>query len=213
VRSIGVQLQPEDPIIRSAIFRILLPATVCMVLGLYCASARAADAQTLRAGDIATVLFPLVTFGIAYAKDDVEGEKEWLRDLGVNEVLNTGLRVAFNGTSWGKRPDGSSHGFPSGHAGFIFSQAGFLQERYGWKYGVPALAMATAISYIRVRKDKHHWRAGLWRSDDYHDADQGDRDRADYQAALAGHTLQPFLLRSDEPGPVPDHRSDTRAGG
>jgi membrane-associated phospholipid phosphatase len=144
--------------IRNAIFRRISSVFVLMMLGLHCASAGAADAQTLRAGDIATVLFPLVTFGIAYAKDDVEGEKQWLRDLGVNEVLNTGLRVAFNGTSWGKRPDGSSYGFPSGHAGFVFSQAGFLQERYGWKYGVPALAMATAISYIRVREDKHHWR-------------------------------------------------------
>ncbi len=144
--------------IRNAIFKRISSVIVLMVLGLHCASARAADAQTLRAGDIATVLFPLITFGIAYARDDVEGEKQWLRDLGVNEVLNTGLRVAFNGTSWGRRPDGSSYGFPSGHAGFVFSQAGFLQERYGWKYGVPALAMATAISYIRVREDKHHWR-------------------------------------------------------
>ena len=57
--------------------------------------------------------------------------KQWLRDRGVNEVLKTGLRIAFNGTSWGKRP--------------------------GWKYGAPTLAMATAIS-IRVREDKHHWR-------------------------------------------------------
>jgi len=133
-------------------------AAVLVAMGLHCASAEAADRQTLRAGDIITVLFPLVTFGIAYEKDDVEGEKQWLRDLGVNEVLNTGLRVAFNGTSWGRRPDGSSYGFPSGHAGFVFSQAGFLQERYGWKYGVPALAMATVVSYIRVREDKHHWR-------------------------------------------------------
>jgi hypothetical protein len=48
------------------------------MLGLHCASAGAADAQTLRASDIATALFPLVTFGIAYAKDDVEGEDQWL---------------------------------------------------------------------------------------------------------------------------------------
>jgi membrane-associated phospholipid phosphatase len=144
--------------IPNAIFERISSVIVLMVLGLHGTLAGAADAQTLRAGDIATVLFSLVTFGIAYAKDDIEGEKQWLRDLGVNEVLNTGLRVAFNGTSWGKRPDGASYGFPSGHAGFVFSQAGFLQERYGWKYGVPALAMATAISYIRVREDKHHWR-------------------------------------------------------
>jgi membrane-associated phospholipid phosphatase len=136
----------------------VLPALVLAVLGLHGAAAAAADSQTLRVGDIITVLFPLVTFGITYAKDDTEGEKEWLRDLGVNEVLNTGLRVAFNGTSWGKRPDGSSYGFPSGHAGFVFSQAGYMQERYGWAYGAPAMAFATAVSYIRVREDKHHWR-------------------------------------------------------
>jgi hypothetical protein len=82
---------------RDAILRKLFSATVLMVLGLHCGSAGAADAQTLRAGDIATVFFPLVTFGIAYAKDDVEGEKQRLRDLGVNEVLNTGLRVASTG--------------------------------------------------------------------------------------------------------------------
>jgi len=135
-----------------------LATVVVALLSLHGATSAAADSQTLRAGDILTLLFPLVTLGIAYEKDDVEGEKQWLRDLGVNEVLNTGLRVAFNGTSWGKRPDGSSYGFPSGHAGFVFSQAGFLQERYGWAYGAPALAFATAISYIRVREDKHRWR-------------------------------------------------------
>jgi membrane-associated phospholipid phosphatase len=143
---------------RNAVVGKLIPATVWTVLGLYCASARAENAGTVRAGDIATVLIPLVTFGIAYAKHDVEGEKQWLRDLGVSVVVNTGLRVAFNETSWGKRPNGSDYGFPSGHAGFVFSQAGFLQERYGWKYGVPVLTLATAISYIRVREDKHHWR-------------------------------------------------------
>jgi hypothetical protein len=76
---------------RNAILRRLSSVIVLMILGLHCGSAGAADAQTLRAGDIATVLFPLVTFG-------------------------------------------------------------------GGTYGVPALAMATAISYIRAREDKHHWR-------------------------------------------------------
>jgi len=121
-------------------------------------TALATDANTLLAGDIATGLTPLVTFGIAYFKDDREGEIEWLRDTGVNEVVNTALRVAFNQTSLGRRPDGSRYGFPSGHAGFMFSQAGFLQERYGWAYGGPALVIASAVSYIRVREDKHYWR-------------------------------------------------------
>ena len=138
--------------------RTTLAVAVLAALSLHAGTALAADAQTLRAGDIATVLMPLVTFGVAYFKHDTEGEKEWVRDLAVNEVLNTGLRVAFNHTRLGKRPDGSSYGFPSGHAGFMFSQAGFLQERYGWAYGGPALIVASAVSYIRVREDKHYWR-------------------------------------------------------
>jgi len=132
-------------------------AWTILLLGLPGAAA-ASDAQTLRAGDIATVLTPIVTFGIAYFKDDRDGEIQWLRDTLLNEVVNTGLRVAFNQTSLGKRPDGSQYGFPSGHAGFMFSQAGFLQERYGWAYGGPALVVASAVSYIRVREDKHYWR-------------------------------------------------------
>jgi membrane-associated phospholipid phosphatase len=121
-------------------------------------TAVATDANTLLAGDIVTGLAPFVTFGIAYFKGDHEGEIEWLRDTGINEVVNTGLRVAFNQTSLGRRPDGSRYGFPSGHAGFVFSQAAFLQERYGWQYGAPALVLASAVSYIRVREDKHYWR-------------------------------------------------------
>jgi hypothetical protein len=122
------------------------------------ACAAASDPGTLRAGDVVTGLTPFVTFGIAYFKHDSEGEKEWLHDTFVNEVLNTALRVAFNQTHLGTRPDGASYGFPSGHAGFMFCQAGFLQERYGWKYGVPALLLAAGVSYIRVREDKHYWR-------------------------------------------------------
>jgi hypothetical protein len=50
---------------RNAILRRPTSVIVLMILGLHCGSAGVADAQTLRAGDIATVLFPLVTFGIA----------------------------------------------------------------------------------------------------------------------------------------------------
>ena len=61
---------------RNAIFRRISSVVVFMMLGLHCASAGAAGAPTLRASHIAMVLFPLVTFGIAHAKNDVEGEKQ-----------------------------------------------------------------------------------------------------------------------------------------
>jgi membrane-associated phospholipid phosphatase len=120
--------------------------------------ALAADATTLLVGDIVTGLSPFASFGVAYFKDDTEGEKQWARTMAINEIVNTGARLAFNNTSWGRRPDGSQYGFPSGHAGFLFAQAAFLQERYGWKYGMPAFLVASGVSYIRVREDKHRWR-------------------------------------------------------
>jgi membrane-associated phospholipid phosphatase len=118
----------------------------------------AAGSSEQQAGDIITELLPLAAFGTAYFKGDREGEKQWLRDTVINEVLNTSLVLAFNETSLGKRPNGGPYSFPSGHAGFVFAQAGFLQERYGWTYGAPALVLATAVSYIRVDIRKHHWR-------------------------------------------------------
>jgi membrane-associated phospholipid phosphatase len=117
----------------------------------------AAGNRELEAGDIITELLPVAALGTAYFKGDREGQIQWLRDTVINEVLNTGLNLAFNETSLGVRPNGDDHSFPSGHAGFVFAQAGFLQERYGWRYGAPALMLASTVSYIRVNEDKHYW--------------------------------------------------------
>jgi len=126
---------------------------------LHAGTAAAADSRKLQTqGDIITALLPMVAFGTAYFKDDSEGEKQWLRGTVLHEVLYAVLIPIFDQTSLGKRPNGDSHSFPSGHAGFAFAQAGFLQERYGWWYGAPALVLAATVSYIRVDIGKHHWR-------------------------------------------------------
>jgi membrane-associated phospholipid phosphatase len=135
-----------------------LCAVAIMVMFVLNAGTAAAGSRELQAGDIITELMPVAAFGIAFFKGDIEGEKQWLRATVINEVINTGLTLAFNETSLGERPDGDPYGFPSGHAGFVFAQAGFLQERYGWRYGAPALVLASAVSYIRVNEDKHYWR-------------------------------------------------------
>jgi membrane-associated phospholipid phosphatase len=136
------------------------------MLGLLALQARAASGDASRgevvAGDIATGILPLWAFGMAWlGEEESEGMKQWCRDTGLALVAVTTVRFAFNQTGMGERPNGNRYSFPSGHAGFVFSQAGFLQERYGWKYGVPALVTAGAVSYIRVRNDKHYWR-DIW---------------------------------------------------
>lgn len=137
----------------------LYSAAILAMFVLHVGDAAASSKSNLQAnGDIITELLPLAAFGTAYFKGDSEGEKQWLRDTVINEVLNSSLVLAFNHTSLGTRPNGGHYSFPSGHAAFAFSQAGFLQERYGWTYGAPALVLATAVSYIRVDVGKHHWR-------------------------------------------------------
>ena len=136
----------------------LYSVAILVMLVLHTGTAAAGSSERQATGDLITGLLPVAAFGTAFFKGDIEGEKQWLRDTGINEVLNLTLTRAFNNTSLGERPNGGPYSFPSGHAMFVFSQAGFLQERYGWKYGAPALVAATAVSYIRVDIDKHYWR-------------------------------------------------------
>ncbi len=135
----------------------LFSAAMLAMFILPAATASSGDKE-LQTGDIITGLLPVAAFGIAYCKGDSEGEKQWLRATVINEILNNSLSLACNETSLGEGPNGEANSFPSGHAGFAFAQAGFLRERYGWRYGAPALVLASAVSYIRVNEEKHHWR-------------------------------------------------------
>jgi membrane-associated phospholipid phosphatase len=108
--------------------------------------------------DIVTLLLPVGTWSIAHFKDDGDGEGQFYRSTGVSLLLNSSLRLALNDTDWGTRPNGSPYGFPSGHAAFVTSSAAFLQDRFGWKYGVPAYALVGYVSWVRVDSDHHRWR-------------------------------------------------------
>lgn len=55
-----------------------------------------------------------------------------------------------------KRPDGSdNHSFPSGHTSLAFTDASFIMRRYGWKFGVPAYALAGYVAWGRCYAKKH----------------------------------------------------------
>ena len=45
--------------------------------------------------------------------------------------------------------------YPSGHASSAFASAGALQYAYGWKAGVPAYAVATAVAMSRIAENAH----------------------------------------------------------
>lgn len=145
---------------RSFMTRCMLVCLMVTLLGLHATTAMAGGdySNAEMTTDIFTAVVPLTGLAVAYFKDDTEGQKQWLRNTGVNQVLVTSLRLGFNETSLGERPNGHPYGFPSGHVAFVMSGATFLGERYGWKWGTPAYAAAAYVGYVRVDEDHHYWR-------------------------------------------------------
>lgn len=138
----------------------LLPIALAVLFALPVLPAAADEeySDSELSADVVTAMLPLTTFAIAHFRDDGAGEGQLLRSTGVSLLLNTALRVGFNETRFGERPNGNEYGFPSGHAAFVASSAAFLQDRFGWKYGVPAYLLVGYVSWVRVDTDHHHWR-------------------------------------------------------
>ena len=143
--------------------RFKLAATLAILLTLSTSHAGAGStddeySDLELSGDIITAALPAAAYWLIKTRDDDAGEGQFLRSVGVSLVLNTTLRVALNDTRYGTRPNGSPYGFPSGHVAFMTSNAAFLQDRYGWKFGVPAYLLTSYVAWVRVDTDHHRWR-------------------------------------------------------
>lgn len=102
--------------------------------------------------DVVLIAMPAATLGIAIAKKDWKGIGIGVAECAGTLAVTYGLKYAIHK----KRPDGSdNHSFPSGHSALVFTDASFVMRRYGWKFGVPAYAMATYVAWGRVYGKKH----------------------------------------------------------
>nr|WP_262910195.1 phosphatase PAP2 family protein [Zunongwangia profunda] len=55
-----------------------------------------------------------------------------------------------------QRPDRSNdNSFPSGHTSTVFHSAGYIHRRYGFKYSIPAYALAGFTAASRIDSKKH----------------------------------------------------------
>src|SRR5258707_34655 len=79
------------------------------------ATASAAQDADLLAGDVIQYAVPLAALGVTWHYDDSEGRWQLLKSYGTTVLATYALKDAFNHSSWGTRPDGGSHSFPSGH--------------------------------------------------------------------------------------------------
>src|SRR6185369_8658034 len=108
-----------------------------------CAISATAQAQVVakqdRFGDVvAYLVLPAAAVALTWQKDDTEG----LWQLGYAAVLTKASSEVLKRAVNSKRPDGSDHGFPSGHASIAFASAAYVNERYGLAPSVPMYALA-----------------------------------------------------------------------
>ena len=103
-------------------------------------------------GDVLLVAMPLTTL------TGVIIEKDWtgLKQAAFTTATTLGATYLLKYTVKKQRPDGSdNHSFPSAHTSILFANAGFVQRRYGWKFGAPAYVLATYVGWSRTFGKKH----------------------------------------------------------
>ncbi|MEM7099588.1 MAG: phosphatase PAP2 family protein [Pseudomonadota bacterium] len=103
-------------------------------------------------GDALQIVLPATAFAISLAKDDKEGRNQFLTGFATTLASSYVLKESISK----ERPDGrDDDGFPSSHTAVSFQAAGYLHERYGWKWGLPAYIAAAYVGHSRVHDDRH----------------------------------------------------------
>lgn len=79
-------------------------------------------------------------------------------DLVEAQIVSGVLTQALKVTIARARPRGTARqSFPSGHTSATFATAAILQQRFGWKVGIPAYAAASYVGLSRVSEDEHYF--------------------------------------------------------
>ncbi len=103
-------------------------------------------------GDIILYTLPAVALGSSLFQKDYKGASDFGKGFALNQLLTFGLKFAIDK----ERPNmENNNSFPSAHTSTTFQSAAFIQKRYGWKYGIPAYALASYTGFTRIKADKH----------------------------------------------------------
>lgn len=128
-------------------------AALLIAAPLLCAPAHA-DGRHESTGKAVAIALPLLAGGYAAWR----GDKTGFAQVTFETLLTVGATYGLKQVVREKRPDGSDYkSFPSSTSALAFAPAVFLWDRYGWEYGVPAVAAATYVGWTRVDARKHHW--------------------------------------------------------
>ncbi len=103
-------------------------------------------------GDIVLYTLPISTLGASFIMGDTRGAWQFTKGLVLTGIITYGLKQGINK----ERPDMSNNNsFPSGHTSVVFHSAGYIHKRYGFRYSVPAYALAGFTAASRIDSKKH----------------------------------------------------------
>ena len=103
-------------------------------------------------GDIFLYALPVSTLATTFIVGDTKGSWQFTKALILTEAVTYGLKFSINK----QRPDMSNqNSFPSGHTSTTFQSASFIHKRYGFKYSIPAYALAGFTGFSRINAKKH----------------------------------------------------------
>ena len=113
----------------------------------------ATQAQFVKKSTDIICLVPSATAAVnTIARHDRKGLLQLALSSATCVAVNYGLEAAITK----ERPDGTGkHAFPSTHTAAAFNGATFLTMRYGWRWGVPAYAIAAYVGWGRIYSDRH----------------------------------------------------------
>lgn len=142
------QIQEKTP----KVTRSLQTGIILLLILLFSQIADAQSQAVETSGDILLFALPAATLGTTLIVGDDKGTIQFAKGLITNQVLTIGLKYLTDK----KRPyNNGDRAFPSGHTSTTFQSASFIQRRYGWKYGLPAYALAGYTGFSRINAQKH----------------------------------------------------------
>lgn len=104
------------------------------------------------AGDVMLFTLPATALTSSLIIRDYNGTWQFAKGAVLNQEATLGLKYGINKS----RPyNNGERAFPSGHTSTTFQSAAYIQKRYGWKFGIPAYALAGFTGYSRMNAPMH----------------------------------------------------------